>query len=316
MKITLDEERSRLLNAAFDAARAREGAARDEELLAQEEPDEKIRRLVQAQGQLDQARLCFWGLPSQAVIWGYQGIDNAIHAALLAKHITPSRIHPKKLKAFEAAFHSEGELSQRLVDALELWTAVRYERSAVSRETGQRLVELAEDTFRRCCHEVAQLIGKDDVELYQRLASIADRIRIPAVTRSEGAIQNIEMQSVSQESRLEGMGLSGAAAQSSHGGRDIWIEMVADQPWARTAIEDDQGIAEEIAALHGSFHKIVTMIIARRTEEKIESDPDVLAKAEEVVSLADFNLSCVISYAGLSTLTTMLRMMAATRESH
>ena len=317
MKIELDVEGTRRLNKAFEAAKQRDGAIRDQALLDLEEPDERLRRLVQARGQLAQARLCYWGLSSQAVIWGYQGIDNAMHAALLAEDKSPSRNHQKKVEEFKHAFPecAESGVANKLTEACELWNAVRYERTAVSRETGQGLVDLAHAVFDLCVDLVAARMGKGPSELEDRLASIADRVRSLVVVRSDTAIESIELHNMSEEHRLQSMGLSGMASQVAHGGRDIWIEIAADQAWARDFIEGDEKIGEEVATLYESFHEIVTALFAKRMSEKFESDPNTFDKPEETISATDFNLTCVISYAGLSTLDTMRRMVSASHSA-
>ncbi|MCH8816097.1 MAG: hypothetical protein IH957_13595 [Chloroflexi bacterium] len=313
MRIKLNEERTRRVNEAFQAAKQREGAVKDQALLELEEPDERLRRIVQAEGQLAQAQLCHWGLPAQAVIWAYQSIDNAMHAALLADGKSPPQNHQRKVGQFSRAFPNSGKngMGKRLAQACKLWNNVRFDRTAVSRDTAQDLVHLAYTIYDECSEIVADRMGITASDLSDRLAAIVDKVRLPLVARSEAAVEDSEYYCMSQEDRLESMGLSGMASQVAHGGRDIWLEIVADQRWARDLIEEDPNIAKEIAALYKSFHNIVTALFVKRVAEKFESDPEILNKPD-LISASDFNLTCVISYAGLATMDTMLRMMSAT----
>ena len=317
MEIKLDVERTRQMNEAFAAAKQRESAVRDKQLLEQEEPDERLRRLVKARGQLTQARLCYWGLPSQAVIWGYQAIDNSIHAALLADEKKPPKNHQKKVTEFCVAFAAttDASLADNLSDACNVWNPVRDDRRAVSRETGQRMVDLGSDVFDVCRRVVGERLGMSQLDLEGWLEAIADSAREPEMVHSEAAIERIEARNMSEEANLESMGLSGMAAQAANSGRDIFIDITADQSWVRDMIEDDPSIANEIAQIHQAFYKIAKTLVVNRAEEILKSEPAAIEDPTKLMSFRDFNLNCVLHYSGLSIVDTMRRLVTIARET-
>lgn len=312
-RITFDEDETRRLNEAFDAAKEREALTRDELLLESDEADERVRRLVIAQGQLTQARLCYWGMPTQAVIWGYQAIDNAIHAALLGRSKSVGVNHRKKIDSFYSGIPEAANAlpEGRLREAYDLWTDVRYERSAVSRDTGQRVVDLAYQTFDFCFSLVAKAMEISVADLDQRLDSASDRVSQPALVSMEEANEIIERRHQAREFELQSMGLSSMAAQTAHGGRDIFLELAGDKAWVRDLMESDPEIANHIAQIHDSFSEIVTALFVHKAQEIIESGANVVGEPKKLIPASDFNVTCVAHYAGLATLDIFRRMVGA-----
>ncbi len=317
MEFKLDEEKTFKLNEAFKAAREREGALGDQALLEREEPDERLRRLVQADGQLTQAWMCYRGLPAQAVIWAYQGVDNAMHAALVSCGVAPSRNHRAKVDQFRESFgeSEEDHLADRLAELRKVWNDVRYERTALSRETCQEWVNLAYKAFYFCLDIVADQLGIETMALREKLAAIADRVGLPVLANLDKAMELIEYQEVSREQYFESRGLSGIASQLAHGGRDISLEVVCDRSEVRDLLEEDGQLAAEILRLYTAFHDLVTGLVAKRLSAQYLSDPDLLKDPTRLLSVNDFTLTCVASYAGLSMFNDMRRILAVTGEA-
>lgn len=315
VEITFDENYTRRLDEALEPKSREEGQVHDAAIKAAEDQvDEPLRRLIQAKGQLAQARLCYRGLPTQALLWAYQAADNSMHAALLADGKKPKRNHQKKLAAFIGAFPKHAELREDLDRLCAMWMDVRYERTLVSRETAHGAADLAYDVFNACCDIVATCSGIEVSNLRDQIQSTEQALRVPLVADlGEEFAERIEQYCLGQESRMETMGLGGPASQLAHGGRDIWLDVAVDQDWARETVEADPHIAGQLATLYTTFHKIQTIVLAHRLGELFEEDPNLLNNPELYLSAADFNLTCVISYSGLAGLNEMRRLISVSR---
>ena len=317
MEIKRNVEREKQVMGAMRVARRRDGMTRDQKLLLQQEPNESLRRLVIARGQLTQARLCYWGLPNQAVIWAYQAIDNAISAALLADDKSAPKNHRRKLELFFGSFpDAKTQIEEiEMSSARQLWNEVRYERTAISRETGQHLVELGSTVFQVCCGLIAPRVGISLARLHGEIEDMADRVRQPATVSSEAAMEAIEDYNEALEIEMQRMGLSSVTSQAGNQGRDIFLEMTAETASVRDLIEEDPRIADDIVSMYRSFHGIVSAVVTHRLRDMIQRDPSLADKLRDLVPAADFKLTCVMNYSGLATADLLRRLLVVGREA-
>jgi hypothetical protein len=246
------------------------------------------------------------------VIWAYQGLDNSIHAALLATNEKVSTNHLKKLEAFLQRFSAARSWdANELSSALETWKRVRYERVGVSRDAAQRLVCLAETVHDFCSDIVTTATGSSETTLNRELEAIADRAGLPLSVVPEIALEKIDAHNTRMEDQLESMGLTGMGAQMAHGGRDLFLNLTANQAWARRLLADDPDVAERIRVVHESVFELTNALVEKRLTAMFTEDAESLAKPDRVAEASNFDLSVSVNYAGHGLLREFRRILRA-----
>lgn len=268
-----------------------------------------LRRLAKARTQIDRALIDFWGLPERAIAWGYLGLDNSLHCALLAKGLEPGKNHHAKIeKFFEAYPEAKDRWSlEALKRCCKHWNDVRYERAQVQRPIAWEVLKLAHELHLYCLGKAQEASRMDGPSFHSLMSEVEEEQREIRQVSLEGAAQFFERHDMPIEADLQRMGLSSLAAQLAHPGRDIFLHLSSDRGWVRDIIEENQDIRERLGDLYKAFNDVVNELVVARAKQllgqnRLTTDELVAKSPEWALSLRDFNLVCDVYYSGLALL--------------
>ena len=261
-----------------------------------------VGRLAKARTQIDRALIDWWGLPERAMVWGYLGLDNCIHCALVAAGLDAGKNHASKLdKFFEAYPEARDPWSPATLKRYcTLWNKVRYGEAQVERSVVRDVLKVAHELHSYCADKVQQVLGLDAASFQSLMSHVEEEQREIRQASLEGAAQLFEHDDMSIEASLESMGLPPFVAQLANPGRDAFVYLSSDRQWVRQAIEQDEDIAERLAQMRKAFREIITRLMLIRAERLLKEDPNLIHRPEELVApLRDFNLVGDLYYSGL-----------------
>jgi len=257
---------------------------------------EVVLRFAKGQAQIDYA---LQGVPEQAVVWGYLGVDNIISATLVAKGVDPTKNHQKKVELFLQEFPEVGKDVKRAAELKRYcvaWNEVRYGKRAADSKLRREILDLALDIEMFCGTQLPKLCDLEADQFDLMLEGLSEEAREMKQCLPELPHTWLQHQMDELEAEAERRGQSRLAVKMGTVLNDLSFNVSADRGWVREAIEESEDLGHVLVDMCRAFYTLVSKL-AQSEAAKMGSSGQL--SHEELQGLHDFNLVCTLSYRGL-----------------
>jgi len=260
---------------------------------------EVVLRFAKGQAQIDYA---LQGVPEQAVVWGYLGVDNIISATLAAKDVDPTKNHQKKVELFLQEFPEVGKDVKRAAELKHYcvaWNEVRYGERAADSKLRREILDLALDIQMFCGARLPKLCGLEHTQFDLMLEGLSEEAREmkPCFPEPPHRWQQHQMDEL--EAEAERRGQPRLAAKTNPALTDLFFNVSADRGWVREAIEESEDLGYVLADMYRAFYALVSKLVQSEAAKIGVSEQ---LSQQELQGSFDFNLVCTLSYRGLQFL--------------
>jgi hypothetical protein len=257
---------------------------------------EILLRFAKGQTQIDYA---LQGVPEQAVAWAYQGIDNIISAALLAKGVAPGTNHQRKVRLFLRHFPDVGKVVKRaaeLKDYCVAWNEVRYRERVADSKLRREILDVALDIQAFCGTRLPKLCGLEADQFDLILEGLSEEAREMKQCLPELPHRWLQRQMDDLEAEAERRGQPRLAVKMGAVLNDLFFNVSADRSWVREAIEESQDLGHLLVDVCRAFYALVSKLVQ---SEAAKTGSSGQMSQDELQPLYDFNLVCTLSYRAL-----------------